>query len=265
MSPATTEWDDEVKPVKPRANRPPPRAAGCLIVSGLSVAILVAMAVFGIQTKVGSDLVANYLKKQTGLDLSVGGAQLVAPLDLVLTDVQTKPSTTPFGSLKAREIQLGWRWGGASRVAIHGLRLEMVKLADGWAPAPFAKLATLSDVRDTVDLVSEDQRLVSLDVTDSMVLWSSPDGERLSAVDGLNLSMRPVMLGERRIKIFDVSARTVFRENNVKGRLLHRMWVTTSENPYLEVLYRGVWEGDALAVKDWWSNPPVSGERGIKK
>jgi len=264
MSPATADWD-EVKPAQAHVHRPPPRAAGCLVVSGLSAAIVIAMAVFGIQTKVGSDLIANYLKKQTGLDLSVGAAQWVAPLDIILTDVQTKPTTTPLGSFKAREIQMGWRWGGEMKLEVRGLRLELVKIAEGWVPASFSKLATLVDVRDTVALLSEDPKLVSLDVTDSAVLWSSPDGERLSAVDGLSLSMRPVLLGERHLKIFEVSARSVFREGGVKGRWMRRMWVTTSENPYLEVDYRGAWEGDDSNIKDWWSNPPGVGKRGTGK
>jgi hypothetical protein len=40
------------------------------------------------------------------------------------------------------------------------------------------------------------------------------------------------------------------------------MWVTTQENPYLEVDYRGVWEGDNAAVKDWWSIPGEPGKQG---
>ena len=127
MSSATTDWDEDVKPVKPCANLPPPKAAGCLMMLGLSVVFVMAMAVFGIQTKVGSDLVASYLKKQTGLDLTVGGAQLAAPFDLILTDVQTKPSTTPRGSFKAREIQMGWRWGGKMHLTLRGLRLEFLE------------------------------------------------------------------------------------------------------------------------------------------
>jgi len=265
MSPATIDWDEDVKPVKPYARRPPPRAAGCLLVLVLSAVFVIALAVFGIQTKVGSDLVASYLKKQTGLDLTVGGAQLAAPLDLILTDVQTKPSTTPLGSFKAREIQMGWRWGGKMHLTLRGLRLELVKIADGWVPAAFSSLATLGDVRDTVALFAEDPNLVSLDVTDSAVLWSSPDGERLSAVDGLNVSMRPVLLGERHLKIFEVTARSVFRTGGVKGRFMRRMWVATPENSYFEVDYRGVWEGDDSGVKDWWSIPSGVGKRGKEK
>jgi len=265
MSPTKTDWDEDVKPEVRRDHHPAPKAAGCLVVLGLSLVFVLAMAVFGIQTKVGSDMVANYLKKQTGLDLSVGGAQLAAPLDLILTDVQTKPSTTPFGSFKAREIQIGWRWGGEMRLMLRGVRLELVKLADGWAPAPFAKIGVLADVRDTVALLSEDPNLTSLDVADSAILWNSPDGERLSAVDGFSLSMRPVLLGEKSLKLFDVTARMVFRSGGVKGRLMQRMWVSTFENPYLEVEYRGVWEGDASGIKDWWSVPPVAGKRGIGK
>lgn len=265
MSTSTTEWDDDIHPAAKRANPSTPKAVGCLVMIVLSAAIIIAMAVFGIQTKVGSDLVANYLKKQTGLDLSVGAVQLVAPMDLVLTDVQTKPSTTPLGSFKAREIQLGWRWGGNYDLRIRGLRLELVKIMDGWAPAPFVRIAALSDVRDTAALFAEDPSLVSLDVVDSAVLWSSADGERLAAVDGLGLSMRPVRLGERSLKLFDVSANNVFRAGGIKGRLLHRMWVATGEHPYLEVEYRGVWEGADSSVRDWWSTPSVAGKQGTGK
>lgn len=231
----------------------------------LSAAIMVAMVVFGIKTKVGADLVANVLRKQTGLDLSVGAVQVVAPLDLVLADVQTKPSTMPLGSFKAREIQIGWRWSGHWHLAIRGLRLELVKIADGWVPASFTRIATLADVRDTAALFAEDPELVSLDVTDSAVLWSSADGERLAAVDGLGLSMRPVKLGERSLKIFDLTARSVFRSGGVKGRLMRRMWVATVEQPYLEVEYRGVWEGADSSIRDWWSPPSVVGKQGIGK
>ena len=114
-------------------------------------------------------------------------------------------------------------------------------------------------------LFAEDPKLVSLDITDSGVLWSTPDGERLSAVDGLNVSMRPVLLGERPVRLFEVSARSVFRAGGIKGRLMRRMWVTTQENPYLEVDYRGVWEGDESTLKDWWSLPPGAGKRGLEK
>lgn len=265
MSPSTTEWDDDIQPAARRIHRPPPKMAGCLMMIALSTAIIIAMAVFGIQTKVGGDLVANFLKKQTGLDLSVGAAQLVAPMDLVLTDVQTKPSSTPLGSFKAREIQIGWRWGGHIHLVIRGLRLELVKIADGWVPASFGRIATLSDVRDTAALFAEDPKLVSLDVTDSAVLWCSADGERLAAVDGLGLSMRPVRLGERSLKIFDLSARSVFRTGGVKGRLMRRMWVSTVEHPYLQVEYRGVWEGDESDVRDWWSIPSMTVKQGTGK
>ena len=162
-------------------------------------------------------------------------------------------------------LVIWWRWGGEWHLVLRGLRLELVKIADGWVPTPFARLAVLADVRDTVALLAEDPRLVSLDITDSGVVWSTPDGERLSAVDGLSLSMRPVLLGERPVRLFEVSARSVFRTGGVKGRLLRRMWVTTQENPYLEVDYRGVWEGDDSTARDWWSSPAEPGKQGKVK
>ncbi|MEI6564303.1 MAG: hypothetical protein WCO42_08390 [bacterium] len=262
MSPSTTDWDEEVKPVKPKPQPPAPSAVGCLIVASLSVALLFAMVVLGIQTRVGCELVANYLKKQTGLDLTVGGARLTAPLGLILVDVQTKPSTTPLGSFKAREIEVDFRWGGTMDLTLRGMRLELVKIADGWVPTPFVKLGALSDIRETAALFAEDPDVVSVDVTDSTILWSGPDGERLSSVDGLSLNMRPVRLGERRLKVFDVAARSVYRSGGVKGRIVQRLWISVPDNPYLEVEYRGIWEGDEAGAKDWWSTPPGTVKRG---
>jgi len=74
-----------------------------------------------------------------------------------------------------------------------------------------------------------------------------------------------VLLGDRSVRLFDVSARNVFRAGGARGRLMHRMWVTTQENPYLEVEYRGVWEGDETGIKDWWSVPAVAGKKGTGK
>ena len=263
MTLPTPDWDEDGVAVKPKPKPPPPTAVGCLIVSLLSVAIILASLTLGIQTKVGCDLVADTLQRQTGLDLSISGATLAWPADVYLADVQTKPSTTPLGSFKAREIRIGWRWGGKLDIMVSGARLEVRKIADGGVPALFAHIGELTDVRETAALLNDSVPLAALDVRDSSVVWNGPDGERLMSAEGFGLSMRPVILGDRRMTVFEVTARAVHRAGGLKGLNIRRLWLSGSENPYLEVEYSGMWDGDDITLKDWWCTPPGAAKRGM--
>lgn len=262
MTPPVPEWDDVPPAAKPKAG-PPPTTMGCLIVILLSGVIVMAALVFGIQTRVGCDLVADMLRRQTGLDLAVGGVSLAWPADLYLTDVQTKPSTTPLGLFKAREVRIGWRWGGDIDLALSGVRLEVMKIADGWVPAPFARLGALADVRDTAALIGDHSPLASLDVRDSVLVWNGPDGDRLMAAEGSGISMRPLILGARRFLVFEVTARRVHRAGGVKGLDVRRLWLSGDMNSYMEVIYSGIWDGDEGAQRDWWSPLPGRKNRGV--
>lgn len=262
MTTSIPEWEEEIKAAKAKHKTPRGSSAGCLLMIVLFTAIVISMIVLGIQTKAGCELVANYLKRQTGLDLTVGGARFDWPPSLHLADVQTKPSTTPLGSFKARELILAMGWGKTVEVTLKGGRLEVVRTADGWVPAPFSKVASLTDVRDTAALFSEDPTLVAVDVRDSALVWNGPDGDRLAAVEGASLSVRRVVMGDRVLRVYDLAARTVYRTGARKGRSVRRLWASIPETPYLEIEYRGEWEGKETDPKDWWSDPPVVVKRG---
>jgi len=262
MTTSIPEWEDEIKATKAKQRAPRGASAGCLLMIGLSAAIVISMVVLGIQTKAGAELAAGQLKRFTGLDLTVGGARLDWPPAIILTDVQTQPSTTPLGSFKAREIILGMGWGKTLNLTLKGARLEVVKTADGWVPAAFARVATLTDARDTALLFADDPNLVALDVRDSALVWNGPDGDRLAAAEGLSLSVRRVMMGDRMVRLYDLSARTVYRANGQKGRSVRRLWASVPETPYLEIEYRGEWDGKEADSKDWWSDPPSVAKRG---
>lgn len=263
MTAPVPDWEEPVPATKPKPKTPPPTAMGCLIVSLLCMAILAASITLGIQTRVGCDLVADFLRRHTGLDVTVGGASVAVPLGLYLVDVQTKPSTTPLGSFKAREVRIGWNGDGLVDLSVRGARLEVMKIADGWVPAPFARVGALTDVRETAELVGERLPLSSLDVRDSAVIWSGPDGERVMSAEGLGLSIRPVSISDRRLVIFEVTARTVRRAGAVKGLNVRRLWLSSTLNPYMEVDYSGLWDGDDIAIRDWWSTPPGKATRGM--
>ena len=263
MNTSIPEWDDRGVPAKAKSKKPSHGMAGCMVMVALSVAVVLATVALGIQTKGGCELVASYLERQTGLDLAIGGASVVWPLGLDLADVQTKPTTTPLGGFKARQVRMDFHLDGTYELVVRGAHLDVVKTAEGWVPAVFRRLAALEDVRDTVSLFAEDFRLAGLDVQDSGITWNGPDGDRLAAVEGLTVGMRPVTVVARPLRLFEVAARSVRRANGSSGRTLLRVWVSAPENPYLEVEYRETWEGDVDSVKDWWSAPPGVGKRGI--
>jgi hypothetical protein len=263
MTSPIPEWEDPRAAGRSKAGTSPHTGIGCLAMVLLCAAVVLAALVLGVQTRIGCEVVADSIRKQTGLDLAVGGASLAWPADLYLTDVQTKPSTTPLGSFKAREIRIGWRRGGRLDVLVSGARLEVMKIADGWVPAPFARLGELGDVRETAALVGDGVPLAALDIRDSSVVWNGPDGERQASVEGLGFSMRPVTLGERSYLVFEVSARMVRRTGGGKGLNVRRLWMSGKGNPYLEVEYDGMWEGAESALKDWWSTPSGMVKRGM--
>lgn len=262
MTPPVPEWENVPPAVKPKV-APPPTTMGCMVVLLLCAVIVLAALVFGIQSRVGCDLVADMLRRQTGLDLAVGGVSLAWPADIYLTDVQTKPSTTPFGLFKAREVRIGWRWGDGIALVVSGARLEVMKIADGWVPAPFARLGALSDIRDTVTLIGDHPPLSSLDVRDSVLVWNGPDGDRMMSAEGFGLSMKPIVLGDRRLLAFEVTARRVYRAGGIKGMDVRRLWLSGDLNPYMEVIYNGIWEGEERTTRDWWSPLPGRRNRGV--
>lgn len=262
MSTPVPEWDDVEKVPPGRSKPPPPRAIGCLIVVLMSVAIVWALVAFGIQTRIGCDLVANLIHRQTGCDVTVGGASLAWPADLVLTDVQTQPTSTPLGSFKTRELRVGWRWGGLVEVSLSGMRMELMKIASGWVPRPLAAIGALEDVRQTFPLIEAEPLLASLEIRDGGIVWNGPDGERIAGADGVGLSVRPVEVGDRRMVVFEVSARAVHRPGGIKGIGVRRLWLASHDAPYREVEYEGIWDGDDIAIHDWWSEPAGVVKRG---
>ena len=264
MTAPIPEWNDNVTPAESGRNVPPPATLGCLVVSALFVAILFAAVTLGVQTKVGCDLLASALKRQTGLDVTVESASVEWPLGICLTDVQTKPSTTPFGSFKAREIRIGLRTGGGVEISLRGARLELMKLADGWVPEVFSKVGALNDVRDTAVLFGDDPRVMAVDVRDSGIVWNGPDGERMSSAEGVGISIRPVMMNDQRMTVFEVAARIVRRANGMKGLGIRRLWLSSRDTPYLEVEYQGLWDGADNGTADWWTVPPGAMKRGMK-
>jgi hypothetical protein len=247
------EFDDTLEP--PRRRRRGSRRMGVLTALMVVAVAAVTTVIVGLQTEGGCALLADYFKQQTGLEVRIGAAHPAFPLDLVMRDVELKPDAARAGVFKAREIRVGWRWGESLPVRIDGLHLEFRKTADGWSPSAFERLATLDDVRRTEALLREEPRGLRMDVTDSTLLWRAADGEVIASAQGLNVAVTPISARGRFLRLIEVTAAKVKRESGVSGLTVRRAWLAGTETPYLELEYRGVWEGDGGRARDWWSTP----------
>lgn len=259
MTRTSCDFEDELRVPPKRLS-----AVGCLTGLVMLVALALILLAVLVSSKGGGEWIAEVLRKKTGLDLQIGEARLGLPFDLVLEKVQARQKET-YGGFKAAEIRMGIRLDGAVELGVKGAELDLVKTADGWLPDAFDRIGGLSDVRDTPALLADVPRGLLLKVRDSTITWSTPDGEPVSLVKGLELGVMPIETPGRRLWFYELTARLVQRAGGVEGRNVRRCWMSTAENPYVEIAYRAFWGGDAPISRDWWSMPPVEGQREARQ
>ena len=236
---------------------------GVLCTVLLILAILIVAAVFAIQTRGGCDLLSDYLRERTGLNLAIGGARFALPYDLVLENVRTREEGGAGGSFTSREVRLEWRPGIVPILKIRGAQLGLVAAESGvWSPASLEPLAEVRDVRQTAALLGGLPNVI-LDVRDSAISWTER-GTNTAAIEGVTLCVTPVRLPGRLWRLFELQAARVVRAGGGTGRSVHRTWISTEENGYLELLYRGLWDEAPPAAPDWWSVPePLKPANGV--
>ena len=237
---------------------------GCLtLLLVLSFIVLVALAM-AVRTQGACGLMADYLHDRLGLDVRIGGARIGLPYDLVLENVQTKTNEAGAGALTCREARVGIGFDGSLQVGIRGADLRLVRGArNEWQPEPFDRLGPLRDVRSVAALFDELPRRLALDVRDSAIRWVDPTTAKTTSVEGLSLRVTPIALSDRTLRFYELGARHVVRASGSDGRSIRRVWLSARENPYLEVQYRAIWDGEGAADADFWSRPaPGRAETG---
>lgn len=245
-----TDLDDEtLRPARRSAS-----LAGCLGTLLIIAAILLVAAAVAIRTRGASELVGDYLRDRTGLNLAVGKCRFVLPCELVVEDLRLRePAEAARGGLVAREVRVGWAWGGAQSLSVRGADLRLVKTAEGWQPEPLAGVGRLTDVRETQALFAAWPGL-TLDIRDSTVTWCEAT-QTLGRVEGLTFLSSPLRGAGRDFRYYELRGGTVLREGGITGTAVRRRWIGAEENAYLELEYRGFWDGDGPGVKDWWTVP----------
>lgn len=236
--------------------------AGFLLTGVLILVILVIAGAFAIRTRGGCELLADYLRERTGLNLAIGGARFALPYDLVVENLRTRDEGESNGVLTVREVRLEWLPGSSPILKIRGAQLGLVASEPGtWRPESFEVLGELRDVRQTAALFAGVPDL-TLDVRDSAIAWTE-GGTNTASVEDLTLRVTPVRPPGRRWRLFELQAGRVVRAGGGTGRAVHRTWISTEEDGYLELLYRGLWDETSQAAPDWWSDPepakPVNG------
>jgi hypothetical protein len=235
--------------------------AGFLVTVLVIAVILVVAAAFAVRTRGGSELISDYLRDRTGLNVAVGKARLALPYDLVLEELRTRGGGSTNGDLSVREVRLQWQIDGSPVVKIRGADLALVKSGpDDWLPEAFSDVGGLSDVLQTPWFFREMPRL-TLDVRDSSVRWTA--GTNIWSVEGLGLRSLPLRVGGQAWRYFEVQAGQVNRAGGSIGRAVRRVWISAPENGYLEVAYRGLWNETVPDGRDWWSSPSVKAATGV--
>lgn len=255
MTRSNDNLDDDFKPPRKRLS-----AVGCLTIVILLVVLVLTVLALSVRSRAGGDWIADVLRKKTGLDLKIGEARLGLPFDLILKNVQARQAEA-YGGFKAVEIRMGARLNGVVELGVKGAELDLVKTADGWLPAAFERIAVLNDVRDTPGLFVDVPRGLRLNIRDSAISWGTADGEITRRVKGLELWAMPLESPGRRMWFYELFARDVKRAGGVEGQNVRRCWLSAADNPYVEIVYRPVWRGNAVS-RDWWSVPAMDGQRG---
>ena len=228
---------------------------GCLGTVLLAVLILGVAAAFAVRTRGFCELLANYLSDRAGAELTVKSAFIGLPCDLVIQGLATKAAATNEGWLRVDEVRVGCRLDGGLRVRARGAELRLVKTgSNDWQPSAFERIGTLKSVTEMADIFADYQRNLHLDLRGSAVYLM--EGHRLMAsAEGLSFRATPIDVPGRAMWCFELTAGTVRRANAGQGRNVRREWISVKENAYLEIDYRGKWEGGNAPEQDFWSMP----------
>lgn len=243
--------DFEKPPRKPRRSMP---FLGCLTVLLVLVGVVLAGIVVAVKTPTGCERIASFLESRTGLGLKIAEGRLSLPCDLVLCNVAIKPEQAPEGNFRAREVRLGWRPGGL-RLEVVGMELELVRAADGWLPEAFSRVAALRDVRETAGLFDDAPERITVALRDSSIYWRGGEGNAQTFVQGMRFWSGTLDTPSGLLRAYELDAPVVRRADRLDGQSVHRRWVSTPDAPYVELWYKGIWNGDIRRVKDWWSSP----------
>lgn len=238
---------------------------GCFGTLVLIVLILLVALVFAVRTHGALELMSDYLRNRTGLDVTIGSARIGLPCDLILEDVNSV--TNGGGRLRVAEVRMGLRWTGSMPVRIRGADVEFQRTPAGrWEPETFERVAALSDVRETARIFNGMPRRMVVEVRDSRVSWKSTNGVETASAQGVHFTAACLDTAWDTLLYCNLFASDVTRPGGGRGRAIRRIWVCSDRNPYAELEYSGSWENGEGAAADWWSRPPpaATGERSGK-
>ncbi len=238
---------------------------GCLATLAIVAAVLLTALFLAVRTRGACELLADYVSEKIGVRMSIGSARIALPCDLVLEDLASRSPAAGGGMLRVRSAWVGLRLNGDMPVRIEEAQLDLVRDAAGaWQSPAFEQVATLADVRQTQGIFAPMPKRLRLDIRDSGIRWRNANGSDVAAVEGLDFRIIPLDVFGRPIWYYEAFAKTVRRPGGGEGKAIRRQWVGTEANPYVQIVYTGVWSEGKTQGRDWWS-VPAEDESGRQK
>ena len=138
---------------------------------------------------------------------------------------------------------------------------EVTLVDDGilWQPAFLHNIGRLRDVREVYGVVTNMAPQMVVEVVGGVLRANDRQGQVLTEMAGVDFYAQPISLPDRELYYLRLDARMVRRTGGARGQDVRREWMSTAANGYIELMYRGVWEG-AEKRRDLWSRaemPPL--------
>jgi hypothetical protein len=192
-----------------------------------------------VRTEGGRSFVEERLEKWLGLELTIQGASLGLPCDLVVEHLESRDFGFPGGpGFRAEELRLGLRPSSRLRVSAYRCALNLARRPDGsWAPGCFSKLGDLPGrtVAELSRLTAGFRDGVALDVSEGAVTWFDADGVQGVEARGIVFRLAPAAVPGRRMHHYYLAVRNVVGAEAVQGHDVEREWLASDMHEYLEL------------------------------
>lgn len=196
----------------------------------------------------------DYLGDRTGVEWQVGRMRVQWPCDIVCEDVAMRGvQGGGKGAVTVKLLRLGWRGGQLSRVTIELPEITLVDDGVVWQPAFLHGVGKLRDVREVAGLIEELAPGIDLEISGGVLRQTDKAGAILSEMAGVDFVCGPVHVPNRTMRYYCLDARMVLRPGG-GGQNVRREWISTELSNYIELEYRGQWQGDE-SRRDFWSKP----------
>lgn len=197
----------------------------------------------------------DYIGDRTGAEWQVGRMRVQWPCDIVCEDVAMRGvQGGRKGAITIKALRMGWRNGQLRRVTVELPEITLVEDGVVWQPSFLHGVGKLRDIWEVAGLIEELAPGIELEISGGVLRFTDKTGATLSEMAGVDFVSGPVNIPDRAMRYYRLDARMVLRPGGGRGQNVHREWISTPLSGYVELEYRGQWQGDENR-RDVWSRP----------